>query len=249
MERHEQRSKQRRTTPLKRVHHRQVPCLFYTNRLAVTNIEIPLHERLSKHCLITPLQTPLQSTCPLRLYDPSGRGRLNDSQTQAVDGSSSSAERSYMYLWRAFRPSPTGLTRFTLLSTLSAAMKLLTEPVVYTAALGVFCLILYKIIYNIYLHPLSHIPGSKIATCSFLYEFYHNVLRGGMYMWEIEKMHQKYGTVRHLLSKQQSDRQIQAQSYASFREKSTSKTRATTTKSTLPAREDKKSTLTLSRLS
>ena len=213
MERHEQRSKQRRTTPLKRVHHRQVPCLFYTNRLAVINIEIPLHERLSKHCLITPLQTPLQSACPLRLYDLSGRGRLNDSQTQAVDGSSSSAERSYMYLWRAFRPSPTGLTRFTLLSTLSAAMKLLTEPVVYTAALGVFCLIFYKIIYKIYLHPLSHIPGSKIATCSFLYEFYHDVLRGGMYMWEIEKMHQKYGTVRHLLSKQQSDRQIQAQSY------------------------------------
>jgi hypothetical protein len=75
----------------------------------------------------------------------------------------------------------------------------------YIAIFGAFCLIFYRIIYNIYLHPLSHIPGSKIATCSSLFEFYHDVVRGGMYMWEIEKMHQKYGTVRQLPAKQQRD--------------------------------------------
>jgi hypothetical protein len=82
-------------------------------------------------------------------------------------------------------------------------MKLLSESVVYAVLLGAFCLILYRIVYNIYLHPLSHIPGSKIATCSFLFEFYHDVVRRGMYMWEIEKMHQKYGAARHPPSKKQ----------------------------------------------
>ena len=55
----------------------------------------------------------------------------------------------------------------------------------YIAIFGAFCLIFYRIIYNIYLHPLSHIPGPKIATCSSLWKFYHDVVRGGRYLWEI----------------------------------------------------------------
>jgi hypothetical protein len=82
-------------------------------------------------------------------------------------------------------------------------MGSLSGPVVYIAIFGAFCLIFYRIIYNVYLHPLSHIPGSKIATCSFLFKFYHDVVRGGMYMWEIEKMHQEYGAVYHRLSRLQ----------------------------------------------
>jgi hypothetical protein len=84
-------------------------------------------------------------------------------------------------------------------------MESLSDLAVIAAVLAVFCLIIYRIIYNIYLHPLSHIPGPKRATFSSLWEFYHDVVRGGRYLWEIEKMHQKYGTARYLPSIQQYD--------------------------------------------
>ncbi|KAK3936257.1 cytochrome P450 [Diplogelasinospora grovesii] len=50
-------------------------------------------------------------------------------------------------------------------------------------------------LYRVFFHPLSHIPGPKVAAISHAYEFYHDVIRGGMYIWEVEKMHEKYGPV------------------------------------------------------
>ncbi|KAL1863207.1 hypothetical protein Plec18170_000037 [Paecilomyces lecythidis] len=49
--------------------------------------------------------------------------------------------------------------------------------------------------YRLYLSPLSQFPGPKIAAVTWLYEFYHDAIRGGKYFWEIEKMHQRYGPV------------------------------------------------------
>ena len=48
-------------------------------------------------------------------------------------------------------------------------------------------------LYRLYLHPLSRFPGPRLAAITHGYEFYHDVIRHGMYIWEIEKMHQKYG--------------------------------------------------------
>ncbi|MDI1490376.1 MAG: hypothetical protein OHK93_001578 [Ramalina farinacea] len=48
-------------------------------------------------------------------------------------------------------------------------------------------------IYRLYLHPLSKIPGPKIAALTWGYEFYYDVVRHGTYIWEVEKMHDKYG--------------------------------------------------------
>ena len=48
-------------------------------------------------------------------------------------------------------------------------------------------------IYRIYFHPLSRFPGPRLAAITHGYEFYYDVIRHGMYIWEIEKMHQKYG--------------------------------------------------------
>jgi hypothetical protein len=48
-------------------------------------------------------------------------------------------------------------------------------------------------LYNLYLHPLSRFPGPKIATFSHIYEFYYDVIKDGSYLWQIEKMHRKYG--------------------------------------------------------
>ena len=53
---------------------------------------------------------------------------------------------------------------------------------------------LVKAIYNISpLHPLSHIPGPKLAAATYLPEFYYDVVKFGCYTKEIAKMHEKYG--------------------------------------------------------
>ncbi|CAG8158787.1 unnamed protein product [Penicillium olsonii] len=61
-----------------------------------------------------------------------------------------------------------------------------------TLAVG---LLVLRTVYHLYFHPLSKFPGPKLAAATFLYEFYYDVLKGGMYIWEVERMHQKYGPI------------------------------------------------------
>lgn len=49
-------------------------------------------------------------------------------------------------------------------------------------------------LYNISpLHPLSGVPGPKLAGATYLPEFYHDVILVGRYTHAIKKMHEKYG--------------------------------------------------------
>ena len=48
-------------------------------------------------------------------------------------------------------------------------------------------------IYRLYFHPLKKIPGPKLAAASSAYEFYFNVIKGGKFIWEIERLHEIYG--------------------------------------------------------
>lgn len=49
-------------------------------------------------------------------------------------------------------------------------------------------------LYNIStLHPLSHIPGPKLAAMSILYEFWFDMVRAGTYTQRIKEMHRVYG--------------------------------------------------------
>lgn len=59
---------------------------------------------------------------------------------------------------------------------------------------GILLYIGFGIIYRLYFHPLSKFPGPKLAAITHLYEFYYNLVQNGMFMWEVEKMHEKYGT-------------------------------------------------------
>jgi hypothetical protein len=48
-------------------------------------------------------------------------------------------------------------------------------------------------IHRVYLSPLSHIPGPKIAAFTWWYEAYYDVIKRGQYVDIIKKMHEKYG--------------------------------------------------------
>ena len=47
--------------------------------------------------------------------------------------------------------------------------------------------------YRLVFSPLAGFPGPKLAAMTDLYEFYFDFFRNGIYIFEIEKMHHKYG--------------------------------------------------------
>jgi len=58
-----------------------------------------------------------------------------------------------------------------------------------TLGLGLLAYIFLRSIYRLYFHPLRKIPGPKLAAITYGYEFYYNVIKRGMYIWEIERLH------------------------------------------------------------
>ena len=49
------------------------------------------------------------------------------------------------------------------------------------------------VIYRLTLHPLAKFPRPKIAAATFWYEFYYDWWCEGKFLFEIEKMHRRYG--------------------------------------------------------
>ncbi|KAI0391296.1 cytochrome P450 [Xylariaceae sp. FL0594] len=49
--------------------------------------------------------------------------------------------------------------------------------------------------YRLWLHPLSKVPGPKLAAITYLPEIYHDVIRGGKFFIAIDEMHKKYGPI------------------------------------------------------
>lgn len=65
-----------------------------------------------------------------------------------------------------------------------AAAMLMGVSVVYAAYLTFFRLVL---------SPVAGFPGPKIAAVTGWYEFYYDFFLKGKYLYEIEKMHDRYG--------------------------------------------------------
>lgn len=53
--------------------------------------------------------------------------------------------------------------------------------------------LLLKAAYNLFLHPLRKFPGPKLAAIGPYYEFYYDVVKDGMFLWETERLHKEYG--------------------------------------------------------
>ena len=62
------------------------------------------------------------------------------------------------------------------------------------------------VIYRLFFHPLSNIPGPKLAALSRLYDFYYDCILRGKFSFKIEDLHQIYGeyTFSELLKNQSS---------------------------------------------
>ncbi|KAI5779540.1 cytochrome P450 [Geopyxis carbonaria] len=50
-------------------------------------------------------------------------------------------------------------------------------------------------VYRLYFHPLSKIPGPKLAAFTGWYETYYDVYKMGKFGFEIKRMHEKYGPI------------------------------------------------------
>ncbi|KAI3399785.1 hypothetical protein diail_5581 [Diaporthe ilicicola] len=71
-----------------------------------------------------------------------------------------------------------------------------TAGVLATVAVVLVGYKLLVILYNTSpLHPLSQIPGPKLAAASYLPEFYYDVICGGGYTAKIREMHEKYDEI------------------------------------------------------
>ena len=49
------------------------------------------------------------------------------------------------------------------------------------------------VVHRLYLSPLSHFPGPKLAALTRWYEVYYEVVLKGQFSFNIDEMHKKYG--------------------------------------------------------
>lgn len=68
-----------------------------------------------------------------------------------------------------------------------------TSYLLYYIAIAVLLWTVYGVVYRLYLHPLSHFPGPKLAIATYWYEFYYDVIKRGRYTWKLKELHAQYG--------------------------------------------------------
>lgn len=89
------------------------------------------------------------------------------------------------------------------MTTVEAVLPLLETSLISTRNVLTFASLwlayhILKAIYNVSpLHPLSRIPGPKLAAATYWPEFYYDVVKFGCYTKKIAKMHEQYGKLKH----------------------------------------------------
>ena len=74
---------------------------------------------------------------------------------------------------------------------LSAAITIIMSLISIFSILSVLALVFYRL----YLHPLRHIPGPRLAALTTLYGAYHDITLRGTFVKHLHKLHTVYGPV------------------------------------------------------
>jgi hypothetical protein len=80
-----------------------------------------------------------------------------------------------------------------------AASIMMSSPVFSPYNLSIVALaswLLYSLvggIYRLYFHPLAKFPGPKLAALTSWYEFYHDIIHRGCFIWKLQELHDRYG--------------------------------------------------------
>jgi hypothetical protein len=61
-----------------------------------------------------------------------------------------------------------------------------------------FLYVVYAMVYRLYLSPIAHLPGPKLAALTTLYEFYYDFIHLGQFYFQLERLHQQYGRLWHV---------------------------------------------------
>lgn len=74
------------------------------------------------------------------------------------------------------------------------AISLWTLAKVLSASLVVlFLAFFFMVVKRLYFHPLSKIPGPRLAAATSLYQFYYDVVCNGAYSHQYLRFHESYG--------------------------------------------------------
>ncbi|EED18501.1 cytochrome P450, putative [Talaromyces stipitatus ATCC 10500] len=65
----------------------------------------------------------------------------------------------------------------------------------WSAVVSWLAYLVFGAIYRLCFHPLSRFPGPRLAGLTKWYEFYYDVVNPGQFIWQIERMHEKYGPI------------------------------------------------------
>ncbi|KAL4756646.1 cytochrome P450 [Aspergillus foveolatus] len=74
-------------------------------------------------------------------------------------------------------------------------LRLLLDHPYAVAGAAVSVYIASIVIYRLYLSPIAHFPGPRLAALTVMYEFYWEAIRHGQFTFHIGELHKKYGTV------------------------------------------------------
>ncbi|KAH8653079.1 cytochrome P450 [Tricladium varicosporioides] len=67
--------------------------------------------------------------------------------------------------------------------------------IIETTAFLSLLLIVTGAVRRLFFHPLSHIPGPKLAALTWWYEFYFDGIKEGQYVFKIQELHKQYGPI------------------------------------------------------